>query len=90
MKVRAVFVIGVIVGCTFFAAGYQLAAQKTSESSGYKILIAPMGPTAKYNTWYSVIGNDGIPRDFLNGCAPISISTSPDPQNPALLILCKG
>jgi hypothetical protein len=90
MNVRVILTIGVIVSCVFFGAGYMLAAEKAPESSGYKILVAPMGPTAKYNTWQSVIGSDGIPRDFLNGCVPISISTSPDPQYPALLILCKG
>lgn len=93
MKVKSVFSIGVIIGC-ILTSGYMLAAEKTPESSGYKILTAPAGgPTGAYNTWGSVVGPGGIPKDFLKGCVPISISTMPntnDPRLPFLLILCKG
>lgn len=91
MRLRAVFAIAIVVGSTFLATGYLLGAGKTSESSGYKILMAPRGAmTDNYNYWGSITGPDGIPKDFLNGCTPLSITTSPDPKHPAILILCKG
>jgi hypothetical protein len=84
MTNKKIRLLALISLCLAFTSGYMAAAGQASQpSSGYKILYFPTGERLSRLT-----GNQGIPKDALNGCVPISISPSPD--NIGLFILCKG
>jgi hypothetical protein len=85
MTKKMLGLIALVSLCSAFTSGYMAAAEKaTQPSSGYKLLYVPADRVPP------LTGQQGISRDVLKGCAPISISSYPDPKDGGLLILCKG
>src|SRR5688572_23751641 len=85
MTKKVVGLLALTALCLSFSSGYIAAAERASQqSSGYKLLYFPVESGAMSR----LTGNQGIPKDALNGCVPMSISSSPDPANVGLLILC--